>query len=253
MHFTAVAHTDIGISKSTNQDSLLIKQAKYGKTEILMVVICDGMGGLAKGELASAEVIVRFSDWFKDSLPYKLKKLDMKLISQEWVLMLKKLNSKILKYSKEKGFSMGTTFTGVLFIGNEHLIVHVGDTRVYQISSKLNQLTTDHTFVAQEIRRGNMTVEQAKVDSRRNMLLQCIGAVSNIDPQVIVAKTKKSVYMLCSDGFRHEISEQEIYKHLNPAALADKDTMLNNIQYLVNLVKNREEKDNISAILVKVQ
>ena len=89
------------------------------------------------------------------------------------------------------------------------MIVHVGDSRVYQIDSALNQLTTDQTFVAREVSKGNMTIEQAKVDKRRNLLLQCVGASKVVEPQVLLGTTKKGAYMLCSDGFRHEIRRTE--------------------------------------------
>ena len=117
---------------------------------------------------------------------------------------------------------MGTTFSGILFIENQYVIVHVGDSRVYQIDSALNQLTTDQTFVAREVSKGNMTIEQAKVDKRRNLLLQCVGASKVVEPQVLLGTTKKGAYMLCSDGFRHEITEEEIYESFIPKKLSIK-------------------------------
>lgn len=72
MHFTVTADTDIGIAKETNQDSVLFKHGTYSGGEVLMAVICDGMGGLAKGELASATVIREFSEWYNKELPYEL-------------------------------------------------------------------------------------------------------------------------------------------------------------------------------------
>ena len=66
MRFIATADSDIGISKATNQDSVLIKQAKVDGEEVLLAVICDGMGGLSKGELASATVIRAFAKWFDE-------------------------------------------------------------------------------------------------------------------------------------------------------------------------------------------
>ena len=76
MHFTVTADTDIGIAKETNQDSVLFKHGTYSGGEVLMAVICDGMGGLAKGELASATVIREFSEWYNKELPYELENLD---------------------------------------------------------------------------------------------------------------------------------------------------------------------------------
>lgn len=252
MRFIATADTDIGISKNTNQDSLLVKHAKTDIGEVLMAIVCDGMGGLSKGELASATVIRAFSEWFDNELPFELENTDMQIIGSKWSLMLKDLNVKISEYGDEIGSSLGTTFSGILFVEDKYVLVHVGDSRIYHIGSSLNQLTTDQTFVAREISRGNMTPEQAKTDKRRNLLLQCVGASKVVEPQIICGNTDKGAYMLCSDGFRHEISEAEIYESLNPVNLMNKEAMHSNVKYLIEQNKQRHERDNISVILVKV-
>lgn len=254
MRFIATADTDIGIHKDTNQDSALIKHAKVDDKEILLAIICDGMGGLSKGELASATVIRAFSKWFDEVLPYELEELDLKIIGAKWSLLLKELNAQIIEYSKNNGIQgVGTTFSGILFIDDRYVFAHVGDTRIYHIDSVLTQLTTDQTFVAREISRGTMTVEQAKTDKRRNLLLQCVGASKVVEPQVVCGKVERGAYMICSDGFRHEISETEIYESLNPMNLMNKDAMHNNAKHLIEQVKTRGEKDNISVVLIKAE
>ena len=133
------------------------------------------------------------------------------------------------------------------------MIAHVGDTRVYQITSEMKQLTTDQTFVAREVSRGTMTLEQAQNDKRRNMLLQCVGASDVVEPQIITGTAVKGAYMLCSDGFRHEITEREMYESLNPVNLMNKKAMHSNAKYLIEQVKSRQEKDNISVVLIKAE
>lgn len=251
MFFTFTADTDVGIKKDTNQDSVLVKHGKYSGGEILMAVVCDGMGGLAKGELASATVIRAFDDWFNEELPYELEKTDLWVIGGKWSLLLKDLNVKILRFAQSHKITMGTTFTGILFVGDECVIVHVGDTRVYHIGNKLTQLTSDQTFIARELKNGTMTQEQAKTDKRRNMLLQCVGASENLEPEICVKKAERGAYMLCSDGFRHEINEGELYESLNPVNFVNAEAMHSNARYLIELVKQRGEKDNISVILIK--
>lgn len=254
MKYTATADTDIGISKDTNQDSILIKHAAYTGKEVLMAVICDGMGGLLKGEVASATVIRAFAKWFDEELPFELENVNLSVIGGKWVHMLKDLNLKILEYSKATGTSsMGTTFSGILLAGGEYVFAHVGDTRIYQIKNGISQLTADQTFVAREIQRGTMTLDQARTDRRRNLLLQCIGASDIVEPQVQMGRTEKGAYMLCSDGFRHEITEDEMFESLNPVNLMNKNAMHSNAQFLIDLVKNRNEKDNISVILIKTE
>ena len=253
MRFIATADTDIGISKDTNQDSVLIKHAIANGEEVLMAVVCDGMGGLAKGELASATVVRAFDEWFNNELPYELEYLDMQVIGAKWTLLLKDLNLKILEFGQSIRTDLGTTFTGMLFIGDQYVIVHVGDSRAYHLGTSLIQLTTDQTFIAREIARGTMTLEQAKTDKRRNMLLQCVGASRTVEPQVLYGTVEKGAYMLCSDGFRHEVTEDEIYESLNPVNLMNQKAMHSNAKYLIEKVKSRQERDNISVVLIKAE
>ncbi len=254
MRYIVTADTDIGISKGTNQDSVLVKHAATDKGEVCLVAICDGMGGLSRGELASATVVRAFANWFEKELPYELENVDLNVISAKWILMLKELNVQILEYSKKNGLAgVGTTFSGILFVDDKYLIGHVGDTRVYQIGATLTQLTVDQTFIAREISRGTITPEQARFDKRRNLLLQCIGASQTVEPQIITGTADRGAYMICSDGFRHEITEDEIYESLNPVNLMNKDAMHNNAKYLIDQVKKRGEKDNISVALIKVE
>lgn len=251
MKYLVVADTDIGIRKQTNQDSLLVKYGNSEVGEVLLAVICDGMGGLDKGEVASATVIREFARWFHEDLPYELETLDMQVIGGKWSLMLKELNVKIAEYGKKINSRLGTTFTGILMAGNEYAAVHVGDSRLYHISTTIKQMTKDQTFVAREVSRGTLTAEQARTDKRRNMLLQCVGASAKLEPDIMTGRIEKGVYMLCTDGFRHEISEREMFENLNPDVLRNKDIMQKNARYLIDQIKLRQEKDNISVILIK--
>lgn len=252
MRFSFTAKTDIGNVKETNQDSLLVKYGMTSKAEVLMAIVCDGMGGLSKGEVASATVIKRFEQWFTEELPYELEHLDLQVIGYKWSLLLKELNMRISDYSKKLSVTMGTTFTGILFVNDDYILVHVGDSRAYHIGQQAQQLTKDQTYIARELERGTITPEQAKIDKRRNMLLQCVGASETLEPDIMFGKNEKGMYLLCSDGFRHEITLNEIRETLsfeNNSSTVDMD---GNVLKLIELNKARQERDNISAILIKV-
>ena len=94
MRYTVVAETDIGIRKNINQDSVLVKHAETELGEILLAVVCDGMGGMDKGELASATVIRSFATWFEQELPKELVHLDFTVIAQKWELMIREFKYK---------------------------------------------------------------------------------------------------------------------------------------------------------------
>lgn len=253
MRYLGIAVTDIGISKQTNQDSACIKVANTkDKGQIAMVVLCDGMGGLAKGELASATVIRTLSNWFERELPQKLNNYSWNELAAEWDKMIKEQNYKILEYGKTIRNNLGTTISAMLIIEEKYMIVHVGDTRVYRISETIEQLTEDQTFIAREIEKGTMTIEEAAKDPRKNMLLQCVGASRTVSPDIIFGDIQpNTVFMLCSDGFRHVLTNEEIYAKFNPNGL---NTIVDMKQYskqLIELVKSRGEKDNITVSLLK--
>lgn len=251
MRFVATVESDVGIVKETNQDSVVLKHASSAKGEVIMAVLCDGMGGLSKGELASKTVVLEFAKWFDEELPFELESVDLDVIAGKWSLILKDLNLRIASYADAHKVEMGTTFTGVLFVGEEFVCVHVGDTRLYHIGGDVRQLTEDQTFIARQLKLGQMTPEEAKVDKRRNVLLQCIGASRNIEPEIIHGRTERGIYMLCSDGFRHELTNNEMLETLAPIHLINKKAMHGNAQYLIERVKSRRERDNISVVLIK--
>lgn len=253
MKYIGTATTDVGISKKTNQDSVCVKIAETKRHgQIAMVVLCDGMGGLEKGELASATVIRAFSDWFDNELPKTINKISWKNLASDWEKMAKEQNYLIGQYGKRIDSSLGTTLTAMLVIEGKYLIIHVGDSRAYVISDSVEQLTEDQTFIAREIKAGKMTPEEASTHPKRNMLLQCVGASRNVEPQIITGKIKKnSIYMFCSDGFRHVLSNEEILDSFNPINASNVETMEQNSKYLIDVVKSRNEKDNITVALLK--
>lgn len=249
-------HTDIGIKKKTNQDSLLVKEADTEKGKILLMVICDGMGGLAKGEVASASVIHAFDTWFENELAYVLAEEHVKdQVEKQWDAIIQKMNLDITNYGVRKGIQLGTTVTAFLLLEDgSYVIGHVGDTRLYRITDQsITQLTIDQTFIAREIREGRMTAEEAKTDLRRNTLLQCVGASPRVDVDFSQGQASEDdIYMLCCDGFRHVLSEDEIRVNLSPSVCSGSDIAKNQLVYLIETNKQRKEEDNITALLAKV-
>lgn len=255
MEFISHTHTDIGIKKDVNQDSALIMEAKTDYDNVMFCVLCDGMGGLANGELASATVIRAFSKWFEEEFPAMLYGgFDSNQLEKMWENLLFEQNVKIMTYSRSQGTNMGTTVVAMLISGGMYYIMNVGDSRAYVCKeSGLEQITVDQTFVNREIKRGNMTPEEAKVDPRRNVLLQCVGASQFIEPDFFMGNaTKDSVFLLCSDGFRHEVSAEEIEAAFKPSGITDEAALEQKQIELVELNKQRLENDNITVSAIKL-
>ena len=253
MNYTIWADTDIGIRKKTNQDSLSVRLVDTVQGRMAFAVLCDGMGGLSKGEVASATVVKAFSNWIDMDLPLLCHApLQEDTIGIQWRGLLAGLNTKLMNYGNSQGLSLGTTVVAILVTPTNYYIINVGDSRVYEITDKLVQITRDQTVVAREISLGRLTPDQAKRDPRRNVLLQCIGASQVLYPEFFFGETNKNaVYMLCSDGFRHEITPDEIVAGLHPDNLTNVGEMKKKARHLIELNKYRQEKDNISVALIK--
>lgn len=253
MNFIVSGNTDIGLTKSANQDSLSIKIINTKQGRMVFVVLCDGMGGLAKGEVASASVIRAFDSWTINELPRLCENpIDDPVIRAEWEKIVNEQNEKIKAYGSGLGIKLGTTLTAMLITQNRYYVINVGDTRAYELFNGIRQITNDQTFVAREVALGNMTEEQAKVDSRRSVLLQCIGASDQVYPDMFFGDViQNAVYMLCCDGFRHEISPEEIYDKFQADKLLNADMMNAASLELIELNKQRQERDNITVALVR--
>ena len=252
MNFLTAACSDVGIKKKVNEDSYCIKVAESIKGNVILAVVCDGMGGLSRGELASATVVREFSKWFERELPKNIVNFHPEKIRSSFYDIIQNLNNRIGEYGRNNGVMLGTTLTATLVIDGFIITAQVGDSRLYEIDNKLKQVTEDQTLVQREVNIGRITKEEAKVDARKNILLQCIGASKIVEPAFIIEKVKKDcTYMICSDGFRHLISEDELFNSLNPKNLINEEIMLSKAKELVELNKSRKETDNITTIIIK--
>ena len=253
MDYIIAASTDIGLTKKTNQDSFSAKVINTNQGKIAFAVLCDGMGGLEKGEVASATIICAFNKWVETRLPELSKTvIEDAVIKNEWTSIVTEYNEKIKNYGKKSGINLGTTVTAIMITPTRYFVLNVGDTRAYEIADSLSVITKDQTVVAREVELGNITEEQAKTDPRRSVLLQCIGSSDAVYPEFFFGDTKiNSVYMLCSDGFRHEITEQEIYNYLNSNVMNSENEMNANMRALIELNMKREERDNISVLTIR--
>ena len=253
MNFIVSARTDVGLTKTTNQDSLSMRVVNTPQGRMVFAVLCDGMGGLEKGEVASASLIRAFDNWFRNDLSVLCNApLEDSVIGKQWNDLITEQNDTIKSYGARQGVRLGTTVVAMLLTQDRYYILNVGDSRAYEISDSVKQITNDQTFVAREVALGNMTEEQARVDDRRNVLLQCVGASDQVYPDMFFGETHgNAVYMLCSDGFRHEISSVEIFEKFNPGVLLDENVMNTHSEELIELNKARGERDNISVALVR--
>lgn len=255
MRFIVAADTDIGLSKSSNQDSFGARSFMTSQGPMVFAVLCDGMGGLSKGEVASGSVVKAFLDWADHKLPLLLKNgkaLADKVIRSEWNEIIQSFNRKIMQYGRAHQIQLGTTLAVSLLTQERCFLAHVGDSRIYELSTGIRRMTEDHSLVQREINLGHMSEEEAERDPRRSVLLQCIGVLETVEPGFCFGDVRQNAcYLLCSDGFRHQVTETEIYRELQPSRLNSQEEIEQNIRRLIDLNKERKERDNISALLIR--
>ena len=250
--------TTEGAVRKVNQDSLFVMSAEYKGEEIMFAAVCDGVGGLSAGETASAYVCKRMTEWFSASLKEMIKKSSSVLeIRESLDDRLHELNDNINSYADRNAVDMATTFTALLIIPQlkKMLVAHVGDTRLYRITDKeLAVLTSDHSVVGQEVRKGIITEKMAEKDPRQNQLTNCIGAgLDDTSYDYSISDYREGeCYMLCSDGFRKKLDNEEIRKVLSPSVNNDEKTMSANLEKLKDKVIRCGEKDNITALMIKL-
>jgi serine/threonine protein phosphatase PrpC len=254
MSFLTATRTDIGTRKKTNEDSVLIIQAQTDRGPAMLVSVCDGMGGLAKGEVASSAMVQALDKWFKTELPRLISEgFSEEKLQQSWTELIVDINGRISDYGAELHVDLGTTVTAALIYDGHYYTLNVGDSRVYLLSDNIYQLTKDQTFVQQEMDAGRMTFEESLTDPRRSVLLQCIGASRSVVPAFESGVVSPgSVFLVCCDGFRHVVAPSEFYEALGPGKLRDRKQAEQVLDELIRRNISRGEDDNISAAVAVV-
>lgn len=253
MRFSCYYDSDIGSEKAMNQDALCFMQAQSKYGNICLAAVCDGMGGLDKGELASASVIKKLRDWFY----HEGKSL---ILSDSYCIddIRKSLNTLLIKtnqllneYGKKHHCILGTTLTLIYLDQSDYCMFHIGDSRMYQIRKEIvTCLSDDHSVVNRLYKQGKISKEQMGYHEKRHVLTQCIGTNKQIEPQWIKGKIKvNDGYLLCSDGFWHELNDEDYLDIIK----AQDELISSVIKSKISLVKNKGEKDNITCCLVKVK
>lgn len=227
-----------------------------GKEEAVFAVVCDGMGGLQKGEVASAQVIQSCETWFEQTFPRFIVNgmLDSERLQKSWLSLIQEQDQIISQYGMKIGCDLGTTMVCILLFGGYYYVANIGDSRAYLLSDQTYQLTHDHSVVQMKIDQGLITPAAAKTDPQRNVLLQCIGASDYVKPDFFAGDVKPGqCFLLCCDGFRHVVEPTEIYQMLCAQAFGKKmneNTIKQQLYRMTETIKARGETDNISALLI---
>lgn len=266
MKLLLATHTDVGIKKPSNEDSAVMLEAEVPRGSAALVAIADGVGGLACGEVASADIVRALSDWFKedaaslittdtDAEGFSAQALEE--IKRQWSSLIQARNQKIIEYGEHNRIKLGTTLTALMILPNHRYIAgHVGDSRLYYMddeAKKAQTLTKDHTLAAQNSEGSKIGPDELFEVEGHNVLLQCIGATLKPVPDFIEGTAAADdVFLLCSDGFSNRLKQEELYEALNSSKLTDETALQHTLKALTETVKQRGEGDNITASLIKI-
>lgn len=248
--------TDQG-QKKANQDSLICMEARTSIGEVVFAAVCDGMGGLEKGELASAELVRALERWFCEELPVIVRNgLSEESLYGSWHTITTEVNKKLITYGERNHIEsgIGTTLSGILLAGNMFYVVHVGDSRIYAITeNEVTCLTKDHTLAMDKVDEGTLSIENMEKDPRRSILTRCVGAVDDCNPDFFSGIAyPETVFLTCSDGFRHLLSYQEIQAQMCPGKQRTQEELERNIKVLIRENLQRGERDNITVVAVRI-
>lgn len=249
LHY-AVAHlSDVGRVRSNNEDSAVAWSFAPHGLPAWTLLIADGMGGAASGEVASQHVVevVRqeiSARWnAKDPTPVDL---------ERWLRgILYQANSVVFSQAKSDPalYGMGSTATLAWLERDLATVAHVGDSRAYLIppAGRYWQITRDHTMVALLAAIGEMTEDEAAADPQNNLLYKAIGVAPKVEIDSYVRRMVAGDYLLlCSDGLTRHVPAEEmaaiVRQQSDPSAAC---------QALVALANQRGGEDNISVIVAQ--
>ena len=235
------AQSDVGRVRSVNEDSFL--------AEAPVFLVADGMGGHARGDVASRTVVETFRRHLEAGRPSSPEQvLDAIHSSNDAV--------RALSEAGEEGTAVaGTTLTGVALVdagdgaGFHWMVFNIGDSRVYAWDGRtLDQLSVDHSAVQELVDAGLIRADEAERHPDRNVITRAIGADDVVDPDVwLIPATGRQVFLICSDGLSKEVDDEQVAQILagdtgHAAGLAGE---------LVNAALEHGGRDNVTVIVVE--
>lgn len=230
--------TDIGRVRLRNEDRCSADPA------LRMLLIADGMGGHAAGDVASTLALETTCAHFQHnqtSTDSAAARLHAAVVAA---------NAAIYRASMHQGRAgMGTTIAAALFDDRLLHVAHVGDSRIYRLrENTLEQLTRDHSWVQQMIDRGFYTEERARLSPRRNQLLRALGAMADVEVDIASHELRNGDrYLLCSDGLSGMIDHQSIV-----ALLSADEPPHERARMMIDVANANGGRDNVSVAIADV-
>ena len=234
--------SEAGLIKETHEDSFVYKVVHTGDRYAGIFAVADGVGGLERGEVASAFAISEINKWWESEFKSHFDQRDY--LAASLVDVFRKINDALIQYGKGNGMKTGTTLTVLLLIDETAIVSHVGDSRLYRLSGfpakRFFQVTTDHSCMIEAIRDGQKYL--------KSVLTDCLGNKETFSIYTDLFEVRRNeTFVISSDG---------IYKTISSAKLADivrkhGEDVEKMCEEMIVTAKNNKETDNLSVIAVR--
>lgn len=223
--------TDAGRKRRRNEDAFVLEPPLFA--------VADGMGGAQAGEVASRLAAAAFRE-FHDA-----DELDPE---QRVAAIIQEANRRIYERARSdaQASGMGTTITAALLTGADVALGHVGDSRAYRLrQGALEQLTEDHSLVADLVRSGRLSPEEADAHPQRSVITRALGTDADVDVDTFtIQAVPGDVFLLCSDGLTTMVDEDEIVETIGRSATLEEAT-----KALVKAANRAGGEDNVTVVL----
>lgn len=232
--------TDIGMTRSVNQDSIFFLDKSIGNLPNLYIV-ADGMGGHRAGDYASAHAVSWFVEYVKEC-QYKNPITILKT-------GIAKINDMLLKQASENSElkGMGTTFVAAVLLEDKMYVANIGDSRLYVMGEEAKQITLDHSLVEELIRTGQLDRRKVRFHPEKNIITRALGTGNEAVPdffEIVLQESEK--VLLCSDGLTNMVEDDEIRDIVMQKEFVNKicDQLIERANYYGG-------KDNIGVVVVE--
>jgi protein phosphatase len=236
--------TDLGRVREINEDSAYFEPPATPEAERMGVfcAVADGMGGHEAGEIASGLAVRTARDVFyrSDGMPIPNALVNAIEIANHEVY--------VAGVNGPANRRMGSTMTAVVVRELRAFVAHVGDSRCYLVASgQISQVTQDHSWVADQVARGFLTPEEAKIHPHRNVITRALGLREDVEVAAYQADLNAgAILVLCSDGLHGVVSDEEIRLCVSSLAPPEAATRL------VALANERGGPDNVTALVIRM-
>lgn len=248
MRIVSAGQTDVGCVRKHNEDNFLID------TELGLFIVADGLGGHAAGEVASKIVVDKMGQFvaqtvehdrtwpleYDVNLAYDGNRLKVALMLTDQAIL------EDIRANPERE-SMGSTVVACLAHGAKISLVHVGDSRAYLLNaSGIQQVTKDHSWVAEQVANGILTPDEARKHPFRNVITQALGNGADLDIAIQEIQVQEmDRLLLCSDGLSGMVPDKDIW-----AVVQKSNTLQEATQQLISLARENGGEDNITVLII---